>query len=42
VGALLSGGLIATTSMASAFLVTAGLFAVAGLPVPTSASAARP
>ena len=33
VGALLSGALIATTSMADAFLVTAGLFALAALPV---------
>jgi MFS family permease len=33
VGALLSGGLIATTSMTTAFLVTAGLFALAALPV---------
>lgn len=33
VGALLSGGLIATTSMTAAFLVTAGLFALATVPV---------
>jgi Cyclic nucleotide-binding domain/Major Facilitator Superfamily len=33
VGALLSGGLIATTSMAAAFVVTAGLFALAAVPV---------
>ena len=33
VGALLSGALIATTSMADAFFVTAGLFAVATWPI---------
>src|SRR5947209_1366792 len=33
VGALLSGALIATTTMAASFLVTAGLFALAGVPV---------
>jgi MFS family permease len=33
VGALLSGALIATTSMADAFFVTAGLFAVAAWPI---------
>ncbi|MGZ4345436.1 MAG: MFS transporter [Solirubrobacteraceae bacterium] len=33
VGALLSGALIATTSMTDAFLVTAGLFALAAWPV---------
>ena len=32
-GALLSGVLIATTSMSAAFLVTAGLFALAALPI---------
>jgi MFS family permease len=33
VGALLSGALIATTSMSAAFLVTAGLFALATVPI---------
>jgi MFS family permease len=32
-GALLSGGLIATTSMSAAFMVTAGLFALASVPI---------